>query len=236
VPRPRYPEKNAPLPAPLPPESRTVGQVVAEAIRLYAAHWKLGLAIGVLPALVGALTVEVGGWAAVAIGSSVGALVQTASYLIACGLVGGVGLRTRRALTAYAAGVLVFIPVPLLAVALILPALAWLALVGLVVPVALIEGRTFRRSFGRAVELARADFVHILGGLATLAIVALVSQGVVTFSLREFSNQTGRIASTLAVLVLTPLLFIGAAILYVDQEARWRTRRSRVDVSIERAK
>jgi hypothetical protein len=225
VPRPRYPAKTEP-PSPLPPSSRTVGQVVAEAIKLYAAHWRLALAIGVLPAVVGVAAVEVGGWGAVVFGACVGAFVQTASFLVACGLVADVGLRTRQALTAYAAGVLVFLPVPFLAVVFVLPALLWLALLGLVVPVALIEGLPFRRSFGRAIELARADFAHMLGGLATLAIITLVCQGVVAFSLREFSEQTERLAATLAAILLTPLLFIGAAILYVDQEARWRVRTS----------
>ena len=141
----------------------------------------------------------------------------------------GVPLRSPQALTAYVAGVLVFLPVPFLALVLILPALVWLALVGLVVPVALIEALPIRRSFSRALELARADYVHVLGGLATLAILTIVCQGVVAFSLREFSDQTERLAAVLAAIVLAPLLFLGAAILYEDQEARWRARRSEAD-------
>jgi hypothetical protein len=31
----------------------------------------------------------------------------------------------------------------------------------------------------------------------------------------------------LAAIVLAPLLFLGAAVLYEDQEARWRARRSK---------
>jgi hypothetical protein len=220
----------------LPPESRTVGQVVAEAVRLYQANWRIAFAIGIAPAVVGVATVELGGWAAVALGASVGSLVQTAAYLVACSIVGGVGLRSRRALTAYVAGVLVFVPVPFLSVLFVLPALVWLALVGLVVPVALIEGLPFRRSFARAVELARADYVHVLGTLATLAIVTLLCQGVVAFTLREFSEQTERIAAVLAAIVLAPLLFLGAAVLYQDQEARWRARTRVADVSRARAK
>ena len=201
-----------------------MGQVVAEAIRLYGRHWRRALAIGVLPAVVGVAAVELGGWRAVAFGAVAGAVVQTASFLVACGLVAGVGLRTSHAGTAYAAGVLVFLPVPFLAVLFVLPALLWLSLLGLVVPVALVERLPFRASFRRAIQLARADFVHMLGGLATLAILTLVCQGVVAYTLREFSEQTARLAASLAAIVLTPLLFIGAAILYVDQEARWRVR------------
>src|SRR5919204_450085 len=39
------------LPPPLPPETRTVGQVVAEAIRLYGARFWPSLALGIGPAL-----------------------------------------------------------------------------------------------------------------------------------------------------------------------------------------
>lgn len=201
-----------------------MGQVVAEAIRVYQANWQTALAIGVAPAIVGVAAVELGGWGAVALGAGVGSFVQTAAYLVACAIVGGVGLRSRQALTAYVAGVLVFIPVPFLSVLFVLPALIWLAFVGLVVPVALIEGLPFRRSFTRAVELARVDYVHVLGTLATLAILTLVCQGAVAFTLREFSDQTERLAAAIAAVVLAPLLFLGAAVLYVDQEARWRIR------------
>jgi hypothetical protein len=223
VPRPRYPAKSE-TPPPLAPEERTVGQLVGEAIRLYAAHWRRAIAIGIPPAIFGVAAAEVGGWDAVALSAGVGSLVFTASYLVACGLVGGVDLRTRQTAIAFAAGVLVFVPAPFLGTLFILPALAWLALVGLVVPVALIERTSFRQSFSRAVELARVDYVHVLGSLATLAILSVLCQGVVAFALREFSEQTERIAAALAGIVLTPLLFLGAAILYVDQEARWRVR------------
>jgi hypothetical protein len=210
----------------LPPATRTVGQVVAEAVRIYQAHWGRALALGVVPAIVGVVTVELGGWASVVFGVVVGSLVYTASYVVACSIVGGVPLRTPQALTAFAAGVVVFVPVPFLAIVFVLPALVWLALLGLVVPVALVEGLPLRRSFARAVELARADYVHVLGSLATLAILTLVCQGVVAFTLREFSDQTERLAAVLAAMVLAPLLFLGAAVLYEDQEARWRARGS----------
>ena len=229
--RARYAKSKEPPPTPLPPATRTVGQVVAEAVRLYQANWARALAIGVVPAIVGVVTVELGGWASLVFGVVVGSLVYTSSYLVASAIVGGVPLRTRHALTAYVAGVLVFLPVPFLALVMILPALVWLALLGLVVPVALIEALPLRRSFVRAVQLARADYVHVLGGLATLAILTLVCQGVVAFTLREFSDQTERLAAVLAAIVLAPLLFLGAAVLYDDQEARWRARRSEADVA-----
>jgi hypothetical protein len=51
VARPRYPKKGEPLPPPLPPASRTVGQVVAEAIALYRANFAWALALGLPVAL-----------------------------------------------------------------------------------------------------------------------------------------------------------------------------------------
>ena len=38
--RPRYPKSSGPLPPPLPPVTRTVGQLVAETLKLYGEHWK----------------------------------------------------------------------------------------------------------------------------------------------------------------------------------------------------
>ena len=51
VARPRYPKKGEPLPPPLPPASRTVGQVVAEAIALYRSNFAWALALGLPVAL-----------------------------------------------------------------------------------------------------------------------------------------------------------------------------------------
>jgi hypothetical protein len=68
------------------------------------------------------------------------------------------------------------------------------------------------------------DFVHVLGGLATLALIVLLTQAVLYFVLREYAENTQRAAAALASLVVSPLLFLGGALLYVDQEARLRSR------------
>jgi hypothetical protein len=167
-----------------------------------------------------------------------GTLLITASYVRACALV----LRERRGSfgVAFAAGVLVFAPVPVLtavSVLLVLPALAWLALVGLVVPAVLVDGGGFRASLRRAVELARADYVHALGGLATLVIVVFLTQAVLFFLLRGAGEAAVAVAGFLANLVISPLLFLGAALLYEDQAARAAaggTRRARVRSSSAR--
>lgn len=223
-----------PLPPPLPPETRTVGQLVAETIRVYQLHVWRSLAIGVLPGVASVVAAGLTGWHRYAF-AAVAAPVFTASYVVAAGIVGGVPVRGRAALTAVAAGVLVYLPFPFLASIFVLPGLAWLALFGLVVPVALIEGLGLRASFARALQLARADFVHVLGGLCTLAILVVLVQGVAFYLLRSFADTAGRTGGALAGIVLSPLLFLGAAMLYGDQAARLgsgsrRRRRSNADL------
>ena len=48
----------AQLPPPLPPETRTVGQLVAESLKLYAARFWPSLALGIGPAVVGVADAE----------------------------------------------------------------------------------------------------------------------------------------------------------------------------------
>ena len=115
----------------------------------------------------------------------------------------------------------------LLVALFILPGLVWLSFVGLSVPVVLVEGLGVRAALARGVQLARADFVHVLGGLATLALVVVISQFSLYFVLREFADNTRMIAAALASLVVSPVVFLGSALLYVDQEARLRSRGER---------
>ena len=122
---------------------------------------------------------------------------------------------------------LVFVPAPLLAAVLgllALPALAYLAFFGWVVPAALVEGKGVRESFRRSVGLGRADYVHALGGLATLAILFYVVRLMLALLLRGGGEITERSAAGLADLVLSPMLFIGSALLYLDQAARVKVR------------
>jgi hypothetical protein len=151
-----------------------------------------------------------------------GGLLLSASYLGAAALASE---RPVRLVAPIAAGALVFLPVPILTALFILPGLVWLAAVGLVVPVLALEPVSFGRGFGRAFALARADFVHALGTLATLAILVFLTQSGLFFLLRGTSDQTLAIASFVASLVVSPLLFLGAALLYFDQAARENVRR-----------
>ncbi len=226
--RPRKRERaERPVPPPLPPERRTVGQLVGEAIRAYGARFWKSLVLGVPVVVANALV-----WARPS-GDlrltllPITALLVSASYVLALGLITGANVRSRTGVVAYLLAVVVFLPVPLLAALFIVPGLIWLSLFGLAVPAVLVEGVGVRAALGRGMRLARADFVHVLGGLSTLALVVIISQFSLYFVLREYADNTRMIAAALASLVVSPVVFLGSAILYVDQEARLRSRAER---------
>ena len=109
---------------------------------------------------------------------------------------------------------------PLLAQLLVLPAVAYLAFFGWTVPAIVVEGRSFRDSFRRSLQLARSDYVHAAGGLATLVILFVVVRLMLLFFLRTGGEAGERLAVVLADLVLSPMLFVGSAIVYIDLAAR----------------
>lgn len=213
-----------PLPPPLPPAERTVGQLVGEAIRIYGSDFWRSLLLGVPIVLVNSLAwVSASGARGILFAPLAAALVSL-SYVGAIALVHSVRVRARETAAAYALAVVLFIPFPPLATLFVLPGIAWLALVGLSVPALMIERVGFRAAVARGIALARVDFVHVLGGLSTLALVVIVSQFSLYFVLREFAENTRLAAAALASLVVSPVVFLGAAILYSDQDARLRSR------------
>lgn len=200
-----------------------MGQLVAEAIRLYGARFWPSLALGIGPGLLGIAAAELGGATRVVVVVGIGPLVLASSYAGAVALVRPIG-HGRYVPVALAAGYLAFLPVCVSRLwifpGIYLVALAWLALVGLAVPAALVERRSYADALRRGVELARADYVHALGSLATLAITIFLTGLVVFFAIRAGSGQAIRIAAVLALVVLAPVFVLGAAVLYVDQAAR----------------
>src|SRR5919199_1975657 len=148
------------LPPPLPPETRTVGQLVAEAIRIYGARFWPSLSLGIGPALLGVAAAELDGALRVAVVLALGPLVLAASYAGAVALVRPIG-RGRYLAVALAVGYVAFLPVCVSRLwifpGIYLVALAWLALVGLAVPSALVERRGYPHPLRRGVGLAPAD-------------------------------------------------------------------------------
>jgi hypothetical protein len=225
----------APL-EPLPPEERTVGQLVAEAVRLYGRRFWPSLALGVLPAIAGVSLAATHRPLRFVLALTIWPLVVSISFVAACALAAGSRPTRGAAARAILLGVVLLVPAGFLASALILPGVAWLALVGLAVPAAVLERRGLRDSLARGVELGRADYVHAVGSLATLTIVGVVTSSALFFLIRG-NKEALAVAAFLAVLVISPVLFLGSALLYFDQAARVvgsapRSRRRRdADVS-----
>jgi hypothetical protein len=196
---------------------------VAEALRLYGARFWPSLALGIGPALVGVAAAELDDPARAVVVLAAGPLVLSASYAGAVALVRPIA-RGRFLVVALAVGFIAFLPICLSRLwifpGIYILVLGWLALVGLAVPAALVERRGFLAALRRGIQLGRADFVHALGSLATLVITIFLSGLVLFFALRELSDQALRVAGLLALLVLAPVFVLGAAVLYVDQEAR----------------
>jgi hypothetical protein len=218
--RPRPKKKREPLPPPLPPGERTVGQLVAEAARFYGAHFWRSLLLGIGPGAIAIIVAQLDRTWKFAFTLTGGAVILTAGFVGASVLVSPQPVTRRSLLRAFGIGLLVYLPVPFLAAIFVLPAIAWLAYVGLAVPAAVIENRGFRPALSRGMELARADYVHTVGALAALAIVGFLAQGVLFFVLRGAGEATKYAAAYLAGLIISPLLFLGAALLYFDQAAR----------------
>jgi hypothetical protein len=203
------------LPPPLPPDRRTVGQLVAESIRAYQRQFWRCLPLGVPLAVADQLSIHHA------------TVMQTfvywfltplfvAAYVWGCRLVLGAGPTP----TAVGLAVLIWLPFPALRAFYILPGLAWFALIGLAVPVAMVERTPFRESLVRGRRLGLADYVHAFGSLCALVLVVGVAANVLGAILHSQSDTGLRIAVFLSELVLSPLLYLGAALLYVDQSAR----------------
>lgn len=207
-------------PAALPPAERTVGQLVAESIRFYGDHFRMCLWIGLPPAALAVVTAHVSRTLALVLAPTLYGALLSASFVYASTLALAAHPSGRRLALAWGLGWLVFAPVPFLVLAFLLPALAWLAAFGLVVPVVVVEGARPRDALRRAWQLGRSDFVHALGSLSTLAIVVFLTQTVLVFLLRGAGGAAVTTALFLANVVVSPVLFVGAALLYVDQAAR----------------
>src|SRR5581483_3845925 len=203
---------SAELPPPLPPERRTVGQLVAESIRAYGHDFWRCLPLGLPIALAFQAVVY---WVTMPLFAG--------AYLWACRLI----LDARPTRTAAVVAVLIWLPFPTLRAFYILPGLAWLALVGLAVPAAMVERTGFRDSLVRGRRLGLADYAHALGSICALVVVVGLAANVLGALLHSQGDAGQRVAVFLSELVLSPLLYLGGALLYVDQSARDRAAAAR---------
>ena len=211
------------LPPPLPPEQRTVGQLVAETIRLYGRHFVPALPLGIVVGVVNQLTA---GISRVGVGLVLvaAAPVFAAGYAYATRIATGVQVPLRSWGVAIVVGSLVFVPAALLFPWFALAGVFWLALIGLAVPAALQERASFGDSLRRGLVLGRVDYVHSAGSLATLVILFFLTRLGLALLLESQADNTVRTAIFLSDTVLAPLLFLGGVVLYGDQDARLRSR------------
>jgi hypothetical protein len=215
-----------PVPEPLPPAQRTVGQLVAESIRLYGRNFVRVLPLGVVVATINQVTVGVNRFAVGGV-LVLTAPVFSAAFAYASRLVAERSVPSRSWAVAVAAGTLVFLPAALLLPWFAVAGVLWLALAGLAVPAAMVEGTSFHDSLRRGLALGRVDYVHAAGSLATLVILFFLVRIGLALVLESQADNTVRTAIFLSDTVLAPLLFLGGAVLYADQEARLRSRGDR---------
>ena len=203
------------LPPPLPPEQRTIGQLIAESIRAYGQNFWGCLPLG-LPLAAGDQLGAHHGQAAQMLIFWALTPFFVAAYVWACRIV----LDARPTRTAIALAVLLYLPFPALRALYLIPGLAWFAFIGLAVPAAMVARSGLRDSLIRGRQLGLADYVHALGSLCALVVVVGVASNVLGGLLRSQSDTGLRIAVFLSDLVLSPLLYLGSALLYIDQAAR----------------
>jgi ABC-type transport system involved in cytochrome c biogenesis permease subunit len=130
-----------------------------------------------------------------------------------------------RWLVPLAIGTVIFLPAALTLPWFSIMAVAWLGLVGLAVPAAVIERRGPLDALRRGYRLGRADYVHAVGGIAALVIVYSLTGPLLALLLRSQADNAARLAIFLADVVVSPILFLGSALLYYDQAARSRIER-----------
>ena len=208
-----------------------LGEIFAEAIRIYGARVWAAFALGAVVAVVSLVSFLV----AAGVGLPVLALAFAANLAAAARLVAGDSLGAawaavgRHALTLVVLAVVVVAPFALLLsqLYLILGAVAWLALLGFAIPVAVMEpgpgglgdvGFALRRS----IALARVEYLHALGVIAALVIAIAFLSVLSVGAFRGLAENGLAVAISLTQVVLAPFLFLGLAVLYFDQRARAR--------------
>ena len=180
-----------PLPPPLPPAERTVGQVIAESIRLYGNRFWAALLLGLPIAAITQLSA----------GHSLAAqtlILWIASPFVTAAYVWAIVIaaparppRGARSSARTSSGSSSSCPCPRCSGSIVLPALAWLALFGLSVPAAAYERLGFRSALVRGRRLAAADYVHALGSLCAVSIVYFITRVMLAASVAWSGGRRG---------------------------------------------
>jgi hypothetical protein len=210
----------------------SLGELLAETVRLYGERFWAALALGVVytAAIAGAAVIHEALYYLVA------------AFMVATAYAGAARLAAGDSFAEAWAQVVVRLPIVLvLAVVVGLPfvlatsylvfllvAAAWIGLIGFAVPVAVLERENETPSFAariayaleRALTLARAEPLHAAGVAAALVLLNFMLGIVLGGALAGYGENSKTIAGLLAQLVLAPFFFFGLSILYFEQKAR----------------
>ena len=207
------------MPPPLPPVSRTVGQVIAEAIKLYQSHFFAALGLGLPVAVVDQVIASESVVERVALLAAASPVFSLA-FATASAIRQGDRPPARTWAIAVLVGVVTFLPAAFFFGWFVIAAILWLGLAGHAVPAVMAERIGVLAALRRTVELGRADYVHAAGSFATLALLFGLTRLALGLLLQNQADTAVRVAIFLADLVTSPMLFLGAAIVYVDLVAR----------------
>jgi hypothetical protein len=196
-----------------------VGQVVAQAIELYQRNFFRALLLGIPVAAVDQLIANLSHLERIAALAAASPAFSLA-YAGACAIRQAERPPLRVWVAAVALGIVTFLPAAVFFSWFALLSILWLGLAGHAVPVVMAERLGPVATLRRTIELGRADYVHAAGSFATLALLFALTRLALGLLLSSQADATVRVAIFLADLVLSPLLFLGAAIVYVDLAAR----------------
>jgi hypothetical protein len=209
-----------------------LGELLAETVRLYGERFAAAIGLGLIigGTFIAALAIPAA--ASIFLVAVAIALTYAAAARVACGdgfveAWAQVGLRLPILL------VLSFIVALPFALAvgqlfLLILAVAWLALTGFSIPVAVLEQDPDAKSwFGhlsfalyRSAKLARVEYLHAAGVVAALVIIEIVVGIPLTATLAGFGDNGRDAAVALTQVVLAPFFFFGLSVLYFEQNAR----------------
>jgi len=196
-----------------------VGQVVAEAIKLYQGNFWRALALGIPVAVADQLIADRSN------SEQIFLLVAAApafslAYAAACAIRQAEHPPWRVWALAVVVGTLTFLPAAALFSWFAIAAVLWLGIAGHAVPAVMAERIGLVAALRRTAQLGRADYIHAAGSFATLALLFGLTRLALGLLLSSQADATVRVSIFLADLVISPLLYLGAAIVYVDLVAR----------------
>ena len=196
-----------------------MGQVVAEAIKLYQGSFWRALALGIPVAVSDQLIADRSDSEQILL-LVAAAPAFSLAYAAACAIRQGEHPPWRVWALAVVVGTLTFLPAAALFSWFAIAAVLWLGIAGHAVPAVMAERIGLVAALRRTVQLGRADYIHAAGSFATLALLFGLTRLALGLLLSSQADATVRVSIFLADLVISPLLYLGAAIVYVDLVAR----------------